>query len=116
MRRIALLTPLVAVAVGVFAASTLGGTGQRHWTITDLGTLGGQYEDCIAAAVNDHGQVAGGCGDPRGRQRAFLWERGKLTDLGTLGGHDSGASLINENGQIAGTSLTAKPARLHAFL
>jgi probable HAF family extracellular repeat protein len=116
MRRIAHLVAVVALAAGLAAGSTSAGTSRQHWTITDLGTLGAQYEDCVAAAVNDQGQVVGGCGDSRGRQHAFLWQRGRLTYLGTLGGHDSGASLINTSGQIAGTSLTARPARLHAFL
>ena len=116
MRRIVLLGALVALAAGLAVGSTTAGTSRRHWTITDLGTLGGGYQNCTAAAINDSAQVAGGCGDARGRQHAFLWQRGKMTDLGTLGGHDSGASLIDGRGQIAGTSLTARPARLHAFL
>ena len=116
MRRIVLLGALVALAAGLAVGSTSAGTSRRHWTITDLGTLGGGYQNCTAAAINDSAQVAGGCGDARGRQHAFLWQRGKMTDLGTLGGHDSGASLIDDRGQIAGTSLTARPARLHAFL
>lgn len=113
MRTLTLVALIVAAAV--VAGSSLAGR-EARWTITDLGTLGGQYKDCVAAAVNDQNQIVGGCGDPRGRQHAFLWQRGKLTFLGTLGGHDSGASLINGRGQVAGTSLTAKPAHVHGFL
>jgi probable HAF family extracellular repeat protein len=53
----------------------------------------------------------------------FVWRRGTVTDLGTLGGPNTGvldqriapADKLNERGQVAGTSETASGA-LHAFL
>ena len=90
--------------------------------ILDLGTLGGN--ESYANAINDHGQVVGfalnGTPDPfsmfdfgisgsaGGTQtRAFLWdEKNRMQDLGTLGGDDSEAVLINKQGQIAGFSYT----------
>jgi probable HAF family extracellular repeat protein len=54
--------------------------------------------------------------------RAFLWDRGELTDLGTLGGASSTVlpgdvvpGAINDRGQIAGVSQTTT-GELHAFL
>ena len=38
--------------------------------------------------------------------RAFVWENGKATDLGTLGGSNSSASAISERGQIVGWATT----------
>ena len=79
-----------------------------RYTVTDLGTLGGEWSD--ASSINDVGQIAGASDSTVGR-RAFLYDNGTMTDLGTLGGNDSYAyGGINESGQIAGTS------RSHAFL
>ena len=76
----------------------------------DLGTLGGN--DSCAFEVNDQGQVAGfsytntvpnpNTGVPT--QDPFLWERGKMTDLGTLGGTYGIPSWVNNHGQVVGFS------------
>jgi hypothetical protein len=90
----------------------------KDGSLTDLGTFGGN--DGASAAVNNRGQVAGvalnAIPDPytavflfagATQARAFLWTRSAgLQDLGTLGGADSGAFLINQRGQIAGWSFT----------
>lgn len=91
-------------------------------TMSDLGTLGGP--DAQAILINDRGQVAGisytsaipnpATGQPN--QHVFLWEKGTMQDLGTLGGTFSGAASLNEGGQVAGTSSITGDVANHPFL
>lgn len=84
-------------------------------SVVDLGTLGGN--ESSAFGVNDRGLVVGCAAnavpDPFGfcfgvpqQSRAFLWQSGGMKDLGTLGGPDALAELVNDRGQVAGWSLT----------
>jgi probable HAF family extracellular repeat protein len=104
------------------------------WTdgrVVDLGTLGGHQS--LAGYVNERGQVVGVAADAQPddlslfgwgtRTRAFLWEKGTMRDLGTLGGPDAGAAAVNGNGQVAGASYTTSTPNadtgiptLHPFL
>jgi len=90
--------------------------------IIDLGTLGG-YQS-IALGLNDEDQVVGvatntvpdsvdffGFG---AQERAFIWDRGVMHDLGTLGGPDAIAYDINDSGQVMGQSYTSTLAN-HPF-
>jgi probable HAF family extracellular repeat protein len=98
--------------------------------IINLGTLGGNQSN--ASAINDHDQVVGGAlntiPDPFAgialtgsislgsfaqtfiftpaatQTHAFLWRAGEMQDLGTLGGPDSNAVVVNDRGQVAGES------------
>ena len=79
----------------------------RRGRVLDLGRPG---EMSFAVDVNDRGQVLllrGG--------RSVLWQDGRETDLGDLGGDHTTAVALNERGQVAGRSETAD-GTVHAFL
>ena len=88
----------------------------------DLGTLGGS--DALAYAINQLGQIAGqsytsdtpnpDTGIPT--MDPFLWERGKLIDLGTLGGTIGNPVWLNDRGQVTGSSNLAGDQLSHGFL
>jgi probable HAF family extracellular repeat protein len=106
-----ILSLLLALAIPPISASIL--RAQPYlFTITDLGTLGGQESQ--ANAVNDYGQVAGKAMTSFGVYRAFGYANGVMYDLGTLGGDYSAATGINNQGQIVGESTTSFNVT-HAF-
>ena len=82
--------------------------------IHNLGALGGNQS--FAVAINNRGQVTGVAENDvpdafsllgATEAHAFLWQRGVMRDLGTLGGPDSWGFYVNEKGQVAGISFAS---------
>ena len=98
----------------------------RNGVLTDI-TPAGAFR-AAPNGINDLDQVVGdasfcdlvGGNCVNARNRAFLFDRGTNTVLGTLGGRDSFAWAINNAGQIAGWSNVATPTPTngdeHAFI
>jgi len=81
----------------------------------NLGGLGGLLNTSAAFAINNAGQIVGAAYLDYFHAHAFLYDNGKMTDLGTLGGDWSQAYDINNSGQIVGFSQDASGYE-HAFL
>ncbi len=96
----------------------LGGTAEirgvlwKNGQLTDLGTFGG--DESVAYWINNRDQATGSAANTVPDQysilgwatqtRAFIWQKGVMTDLGTLGGPDAQGVFINDGGQVAGNS------------
>jgi len=92
----------------------------QNGQVINLGTFGGN--NSYSNDLNDAGQAVGfgatttpdsfNLGDfcffgPLPTQiLAFIWQNGVMQNLGTLGGPDSCALMINDKGQVAGNSFT----------
>ena len=113
-----------ASAIGLLTLLTISGGSAaqaqtrkpKHYTVIDLGTLGGTYSD--AYGINDAGVVSGGAATPSQTnglaQTAFLWFNGKMKNLGTLDGSKcpqcsseaGGPNAENVSALISETALT----------
>lgn len=80
----------------------------------DVGLLpGGTFSR--ATDVNQFGEVTGYADTADGETHAFLWRRGQMRDLGTLGGDNSYGARINGSGLVVGSAETAGGVRHAAY-
>lgn len=90
---------------------------EPHYSITALGTLGG--DESSAMDINDNGQIVGTSKTSEGKKHAFISSivdsSRVITDLGTLPESDgSTANAINNQGQVVGVSQFG--LNYHAFI
>ena len=91
----------------------------RKTRMQDLGTLSGDVAS-LSISINDAGAIVGASLDANFSPRAFLWEKGVMTDLNTLIAGDSPLYLltgcsINSRGEITGLGLTST-GETHTYL
>jgi probable HAF family extracellular repeat protein len=79
---------------------------QPRYQVTDLGTLGGNGS--AAYGINNAGVISGGANVANGDQHPFVWQNGKLSDLGGLGGGNGAGSIPSGSMQIALASETTR--------
>jgi len=103
-----LLYLVVAVSSTVFAAS-------YAYTVTDLGTLGGDSSEALD--INNKGQIVGFSTTSQGYEHGFFYSDGLMTAIRPFGNYSqsSRAIAINDNGQVCGTA-SIKNGGSHAFL
>jgi probable HAF family extracellular repeat protein len=116
---------------GLPAAQQIHAFSYEREVMRDLGTLGGNNSS--GACINEPGEIAGFSATDNAIHDStalptihpFLWRKGQMLDLGTLGGslavpgsiaNGTGFHSLNEHGDIAGTSLLAGDEDRHAFI
>ena len=113
LSQIVAATVLIGITFSLFAEVP-------RYTITDLGTLGGETSSAIA--VNNSGQVTGVATTANGGSHAFVTDNdGNMIDLGTPVGsdsyaYDSYAYAINDSGQVTGSIAYNKVGHAHIFV
>lgn len=89
--------------------------------LTDLGALPGTNDSIVASAgpnggavgVSENGMIDPLTGWPEAH--AVTWSGGKIVDLGTLGGYESGAGEMNNRGQVTGAATNSIPDKYSLF-
>src|SRR6266536_1862644 len=100
----------------------------QNGAMQDLGTLPGGT-DALALLVNERGQIVGqsytassippptpSCRTEGLTLHGFLWENGKMVDLGTLGGSCAFTYALNNRGQVVGQATLAGDETSHPYI
>ncbi len=113
MRAFHSFLPSFVTSALVSVLAILGLPSNAQYTITDLGTLGGTLS--TASAINQAGHITGYATDAAGHDRAFLWQNGQMTDLGSAAGYgQSHGAALNSHDAVAG-NITGTPSPTSKF-
>ncbi len=91
------------------------------WTsgpgLKDLGTLGGNNSNSEADGVNNRGVIVGSSQITGSTNyHPYVYQNGRMMDLGTLGGPNGFAHAINDKGVIIGSADVTATSGFHAFI
>jgi probable HAF family extracellular repeat protein len=107
-----------AFLLGILLAASISANASILYTVRDIGTLGGRID---GYGINNNGEVTGTAGmPPINAFHAFLYSKGHIQDLGSLGPDRQNAlssqgMAINDLGEVAGYTLMPN-FTYHAFL
>jgi len=101
----------------------------QEGAMQDLGTLPGGT-DALAVLINERGQIVGqsytgssippptpSCTQQEGLTlHGFLWENGRMEDIGTLGGSCAFTYALNSRGQVVGQATLAEDQTSHPYI
>jgi probable HAF family extracellular repeat protein len=88
----------------------------QNGTTTVLGLIPGEGGVFSAASgINNSGEVVGSGDNSASDERAWKYQNGAMTDIGTLGGPQASATALNDSGEIVGFAQTSSDAD-HGFL
>lgn len=111
MSRLAALVSVVVFACAVAAQSSAAATGL--YRLTDIGDLtsGGTQGITFASGINDSGDIVGQSFNDALQGRAFLWQKGRMIDLGDIGLLGSfpaslSAFAVNKHDVVVGTAMS----------
>src|SRR5437660_12915786 len=118
-------TKICCAVVAVLASALVRVSGEPTFTVTDLGTLGGNTSTANSVAgngTNAAGMIVGSSTTSDNSEHAFLYANGKMFDLNTLCDLSQStfkvltvASTISDSCLIIGTGTTTNGQK-HAFL
>ena len=102
------ITLFAALAIPVRLAAQEQDQKPPRYSVADLGTPGGTFGE--ANALNNKAWVVGDATLPGDTVRhAFLWRKGLMKNLGTLGGPNSLAAALNARSEVTSFSDTSTP-------
>ena len=122
MSRLATLISLAVCSVAVAAQGIA--ADKTHYKLTDIGDLTKSHEASItfASGINDSGDIVGQSFNDQFKGRAFLWQKGRMTDLGDIGllgtfPASLSAFAVNKHDAVVGTAMgTGSNTTTRAFL
>ncbi len=97
---------LTACGALALAAGAVTAQAPPHYTVTDLGSLGGV--ECAATGLNNRGQVVGGADTARRGKgpefitNVFVWQNGRMRAAPGLDGSHAYVVAVNDAGQMVG--------------